>query len=153
MTEGMNDAALQIVRDSESLRLECYTCPGGLATIGYGAIYAANGQRVTMSHPPITKELAEELLRRDTNIAYRAVERLTAPYTEDLNHNQKSALASLCFNIGSGNFRASEVRSNIIRGAIENAGRQIYQWRRAGGKIMRGLVIRRRKETDLYFTV
>ena len=153
MTEGINDAGLEIVRHFEGCRLEPYVCSGGHATIGFGAIYAADGQRVTMLHPAITEECAEELLRRDVNISYRAVERLTQPYTEDLTRNQKSALASLVFNIGSGNFRASAVRSNIVRGEIENAGRQIWQWRRAGGRIMRGLVRRRAEETDLYFAV
>ena len=106
-----------------------------------------------MDHLAITEERAEELLRRDVNISYRAVERLTQPCTEDLSRNQKSALASLVFNIGSGNFRASAVRPNIVRGEVENAGRQIWQWRRAGGRIMRALVRRRAEETDLSFTV
>ena len=123
------------------------------SAFGFGAIYAADGQRVTLDHLAITQERAEELLRRDVNISYRAVERLTQPYTEDLTRNQKSALASLVFNIGSENFRASAVRSNIVRGEIENAGRQIWQWRRAGGRIMRGLVRRRADETELYFAV
>ena len=123
------------------------------SAFGFGAIYAVDGQRVTMDHPPISEERAEELLRRDVNISYWAVERLTQPYTEDLTRNQKSALASLVFNIGSGNFRASAVRSNIVRGEIENAGRQIWQWRRAGGRIMRGLVRRRAEETALYFAM
>ena len=119
----------------------------------FGAIYAADGQRVTMDHPEITEERADEILRRDVNTSYRAVERLTQPYTEDLTRNQKSALVSLVFNIGLGTVRASAVRSNIVRGEIENAGRQIWQWRRAGGRIMRGLVCRRAEETDLYFAV
>ena len=55
-----------------------------------------------MDSPAITEEHAEELLRRDVNIAYRSVERLTAPYSEDLTDNQMGAFTSLCFNIGSG---------------------------------------------------
>ena len=76
---------VQYDQNSKSERIRRQAIPQSY--IRNGAIYAANGQRVTMSHPPITAELAEELLRRDTNIAYRAVERLTEPYTEDLNHN------------------------------------------------------------------
>ena len=64
------------------------------SAFGFGAIYAADVQRVTMDHPAITKERANEVLRWDVNIAYRAVGRLTQPYTEDLNRNQKSALAT-----------------------------------------------------------
>ena len=110
------------------------------------------GERVKKSDPAITEAHATELLRRDVNIAYRSVARLTAPYTEDLTDNQMGALTSLCFNIGSGNFRASSVRSNIVRGEIENAGKNFWQWRRANSRIVSGLVKRRARETQLYFS-
>ena len=148
----INDESLELIKHYEGLRLSPYKSSAGYPTIGYGAIYAASGKRVKMDSPAITEEHAEELLRRDVNIAYRSVERLTAPYTEDLTDNQMGALTSLCFNIGSGNFRASTVRSNIVRGEIENAGKDFWQWRRANSRIIPGLVRRRARETKLYFS-
>ena len=148
----INDESLELIQTYEGLRLLPYVCSGGHWTYGYGAIYAANGERVEKDTPAITEEHAEELLRRDVNIAYRSVERLTAPYSEDLTENQMGALTSLCFNIGSGNFRASTVRSLIRRGEIEQAGRNFWQWRRANSRIILGLVRRRARETRLYFS-
>lgn len=148
----INDEGLETIKEYEGLRLSPYLCSGGYPTIGYGAIYSAKGKRVKMLDPPINEHQAEELLRRDVNIAYRSIERLTTPYTEDLTANQMAALSSLCFNIGSGNFRASSVRSLIRRGEIESAGKNFWQWRRASGVIVSGLVRRRARETQLYFS-
>tara|TARA_R100000995_G_scaffold30176_1_gene13415 strand:- start:39 stop:488 length:450 start_codon:yes stop_codon:yes gene_type:complete len=148
----INDESLDLIKEYEGLSLTTYLCSGNYWTIGFGAIYAINGERVKKSDPAITEAHATELLRRDVNIAYRSVARLTAPYTEDLTDNQMGALTSLCFNIGSGNFRASSVRSNIVRGEIENAGKNFWQWRRANSRIVSGLVRRRARETQLYFS-
>ena len=124
----------------------------GIPTIGYGATYDLDGERVTMDHEEITAETAIELLQRDCNISFRSVERLTQPYFDDLTENQKGALTSLTFNIGSGHFRASQVRSLIKQCCIEEAGNIIWQLRWAAGKILNGLVRRRARETELYFS-
>jgi GH24 family phage-related lysozyme (muramidase) len=158
---GINDEGLELIKEYEGLhrvvsdnRIKPYKCAAGYPTVGYGAIYARSGERVKMSDSPISKVEAEYLLRRDCNIAYRAVERLAAPYTEDLTENQMAALTSLCFNIGAGNFRASTVRSNIVRGSFENAGNNFWQWRRGGPdrRILPGLVRRRAREKQLFFS-
>jgi len=148
----INEAGLECIKEFESISLSVYRDCIGIPTIGYGATYDLHGQRVTMDHPEITEEQAQDLLRRDITGSFRAIERLTQPYFEDLTENQRGALTSLTFNIGSGNFRASQVRSLIKQGCIEDAGNQIWQWRRAAGKILKGLVRRRARETELYFS-
>ena len=148
----INEAGLECIKEFESISLSVYRDCIGIPTIGYGATYDLDGERVTMDHEEITAETAIELLQRDCNISFRSVERLTQPYFDDLTENQKGALTSLTFNIGSGNFRASQVRSLIKQGCIEDAGNQFWQWRRAGGIILKGLVRRREAETALFFS-
>ena len=155
----INDETINLISEFEGFAKEIspdvavpYKCSAGYPTIGFGAIYGLDGNRVKMDHEPITREQAENLLRRDTKISYNAVARLTQPYFHKLTENQVGALTSLTFNIGSGNFRASQIRSKITRGEIEGAGKLFWQWRRAGGRIVKGLVRRRAKETELYFS-
>ena len=148
----INDETINLISEFEGFSETPYKCSAGYLTIGFGAIYGLDGNRVKMDHEPITREQAEDLLRRDTKISYNAVARLTQPYFHKLTENQVGALTSLTFNIGSGNFRASQIRSKITRGEIEGAGKLFWQWRRAGGRIVKGLVRRRAKETQLYFS-
>ena len=148
----INEAALDIIKSFEGFSGNPYRCPAGYPTVGYGSIYDLHNQRVTMDHEEITEMQAQDLLRRDVAGSLGAVERLTQPYLEDLNENQKGALTSLVYNIGSGNFRASQIRSLIKRGEINAAGNLFWQWRRAGGRILKGLVRRRARETELYFS-
>ena len=155
----INDETINLISEFEGFAKEIspdvavpYKCSAGYPTIGFGAIYGLDGNRVKMDHEPITREQAEDLLRRDTKISYNAVARLTQPYFHKLTENQVGALTSLTFNIGSGNFRAAQIRSKITRGEIEAAGKLFWQWRRAGGRIVKGLVRRRAKETELYFS-
>ena len=52
-------AAINLIKEFESLRLEAYLCPAGVWTIGWGH---TEGVRDGLR---ITEELAEEFLRRD----------------------------------------------------------------------------------------
>lgn len=145
----INDAGIEIIQRFEGLSLTPYICPAGYATIGYGAIRDKEGRRVTLDHPEITEEEAEGLLRRDVAIAERDVMLLIrAP----LNENQFSALASLAFNIGGGNFKASTLRAKLNRSDYDGAANEFPKWRRGGGRILPGLVKRRAAEQALFLS-
>ena len=79
---------------------------------GYGSLIGLNGKRVNKDSRALTKEQGEELLRRDLAMIEKAVHWLVGPR---LNPNQFSATVSLVFNIGSGNFRASQIRQRLLR--------------------------------------
>ena len=93
-------------------------CPAGYWTTGYGSLRGLNGKRVTKTSPALTKKQGEELLRRDLSVAEKAVHVLVGP---KLTANQFSACVSLVFNIGSGNFRASQIRQWLLRNDHEGA--------------------------------
>ena len=64
-----------------------------------------------------------------------------------------SSLASIIYNIGSGNFQRSTLRMKLNRGWYEDAANEFPKWRRAGGRILKGLVKRRAKERELFLAV
>ena len=68
-----------------------------------------------------------------------------------LNPNQFLATVSLVFNIGSGNFRASQIRQRLLRNDHDGAADIWWQWRRSGSdrRILPGLVKPREIERDV----
>ena len=99
--------------------------------------------------PTLTKKQGEELLRRDLAMTEKAVHALVGPR---LTPNQFSACVSLVFNIGSGNFLASQIRQRSLREDHEGAADIWWQWRRGGPakRILPGLVRRRERERELF---
>ncbi len=143
----VNEAGLDIVKHFESLALSPYVCPAGYPTIGYGATRGLDGLPVSMDHRDITEDEAEDLLQRDIRIAERDVMVLIKAPLEE---NQFSALASFAFNVGGGNLKASTLRAKLNRLDYLGAANELPKWRRGGGKILRGLVLRRAAEKSLF---
>ena len=61
-----------------------------------------------------------------------------------------SALCSFIFNVGSGNFQRSTMRMKLNRGDYYGASAEFPKWRKAGGRILKGLVKRRIVERELF---
>ena len=66
--------------------------------------------------------------------------------------NQFSALCSWGFNVGSGNVQSSSLRILLNRGDVEGAADEFPKWRKAGGRVLSGLVRRRVAERALFLT-
>ena len=148
-TVETNEEGIELIKGFEGFSPSPYKCPSSLWTISYGAIYGLDGNRVDGNHRDITKEEGEQLLRRDLKRFERAVSRLVKV---PLTINKFSALVSICFNIGSGNFQASTFRQKLNRGNYEGCANNFWQWRRGGGNriILPGLVARREAEKVLF---
>lgn len=140
-------AGLQIIKDSESLRLKAYLCPAGIPTIGYGHTKGVKlGDTCTV-------EQAEAYLINDCEVVENDVNDLFP----NCNQNQFDALCSWIFNLGRPKFVSSTlyrvIRQNAKRKDIEA---QWSRWTKAvvNGELVSlpGLVTRRKKESDLYFT-
>ena len=145
----INEEGLAIIKHYEGCSLAVYRCPSGIPTIGYGSTFDLDGNRITMDHKNITTDEAEAYLVRGLRTSENAVARLvTAPL--DANANQFSSLVSFCYNIGAGNFQASTLRMKLNRSDYFGAAGEFWKWRRGGGKILRGLVNRRREECLLF---
>jgi lysozyme len=69
-----------------------------------------------------------------------------APTTD----NQFSAMVSLAYNIGVGAFARSTVARKHNEGDHQAAAEAFALWNKAGGRVLAGLVRRRKEEADLY---
>lgn len=67
-----------------------------------------------------------------------------------LTADRYGALVSLVFNIGSGHFHDSTLLRVLNLGKYDAAGECFAAWNRGGGKVLPGLVVRRRKEMELW---
>ena len=79
-------------------------------------------------------------------MAKSAVEKVRVPLTDA----QHGALVSLVFNIGSGNFRRSTLLRLLNEGDYEGAADEFPKWRKAGGKVLKGLERRRKAEREMF---
>ena len=144
-----NASGLAIIETCEGFSATVYRCPANVPTIGYGSTYDYEGVKVTMVHPTITEMEASVLLANEIRHTEKTIRKLVAV---PLSENQFSALCSLIYNIGSGNFQRSTLRSRLNRGDYEGASAEFPKWRRGGGKILKGLVTRRAIERELFDT-
>lgn len=143
--DDINVNGLNVIKKWEGLYLTAYLCPAGVWTIGWGH---TDGVHPGMS---ITEAQAEAFLIADVQWAESVIERLV---TVDLNNNQFSALVSLVFNIGEGNFRGSTALRRINAGDFTGAAEAILWWNKARVNgtltVLQGLVDRRRDEAALF---
>ena len=136
---------IDLVKHFEGFRSRVYLCAGGYPTIGYGHLIRS-GEDFSLG---ISKEQAEILLARDLESSERAVLRLT---TVPLSDGQFDALVSFVFNLGSGCYQRSTLRKKVNREEHLDASNTFWMYRRAGGKIQKGLVLRREEERKLYLS-
>jgi len=141
--------ALQVATDLckhfEGLYLRPYHCPAGVATIGYGTVYKPDGTTVTMQDPPITNQVAEEWLgnqlQRD---CLPAAVRMTPALVG--NEPALGAITDFIYNIGASRYKTSTLRHRLNTKNWSEAQYEINRWNRGGGKVLRGLQLRRTAE-------
>lgn len=136
-------AGIELIKRHEGLRLEAYQDSAGVWTIGYGSTGGVRPGDV------ITEAQAEKLLKQDLKTAEDEINRHLLP----LKQHQFDSLASFVFNVGIGSFRRStllkRLKIDVNHHDIPN---QFNRWVYGGGKILPGLVRRRREEANLYIT-
>lgn len=143
----INEAGLSIIKAFEGFRAEPYLCPANVWTIGYGTTRYPDGHAVAEHDAAVTEEEAEALLAAHVKRISAVVAGLTpVPLAE----NQISAVISLAYNIGTGAYRASTLRSKLLRREYESASLEFPRWCRAGGRVLPGLLRRRQAEKELY---
>lgn len=132
--------AAALARRFEGLYLSPYLCPAGVPSIGYGATFYIDGRRVQLTDPPISRETAERLLLwMVTNKFLPAVLRLCPGVTDP---NRLAALIDFAFNLGTGALSASTLRKRVNAGRWEDVPTELRKWVHAGGRVLRGLVLR-----------
>ena len=138
------EIAAALCRRFEGCYLRPYLCPAGVPTIGYGATYYEDGRRVALTDVSVSKEYAEVLLLwHIENVYLPAVIRL-CPNIED--PERMAAIIDFTFNLGAGNLRNSTLRKRILQEDWDAVPTELRKWVKAGGKTLRGLVLRREAE-------
>jgi lysozyme len=142
-------SCIELVKEFEGCYLDAYKDPIGIPTIGIGTIKYPDGRKVKMGDK-ITLKQAEELLMHELNTKAIAIQHHF--FNVAINQNQFDALLSFTYNLGVGALGKStllkKVKHNHNDPAIRN---EFMKWVRAGGKVLPGLVRRRKAEADLYF--
>ena len=124
-----------------------YLCPAGVPTIGYGATHYLDGRRVQLTDPAISREAAERLLLRMVERVYLPAVLKLCPGITDA--NRLAAIIDFVFNLGASNLAASTLRRRINAGRWDDVPAQLMRWNRAGGRVLRGLTLRRQAEAAL----
>lgn len=146
----MNASAqcVDLVKHFEGLYLKAYLCPAKVWTIGYGHTGLKHKDGTVKAGRKITEAEAEALLMQDLNTKYAPdVERLV---TVPLAQHEFDALVSFHFNTGS--LGKSTLLKKLNAGDKASAAEEFLRWTRGGGKVLPGLVRRRKAERYLFQT-
>ncbi len=149
MTNNLNTSEnfTNLMISFEKEVLKGYLDPVGIPTIGIGHVIL-KGEPYKVGQT-ISREESRKLFRKDTLWAVKAVNSLVS---HPINQNQFDALVSLVFNIGENGFANSSVLREINRGNIKNAANAFALWNKSKGRILKGLVRRRKEEAKLFLT-
>jgi lysozyme len=147
-TSNVTDLIARLITGHEGEVLTVYQDVAGFWTVGKGhLIKPTDTVRGEKLHPygpiqRITKEESDAFFLQDTETARNAVaNRVAVPLTV----NQRAALVSLVFNIGTGAFGTST-------GDYKGAADQFLVWKKAGGADVPGLLRRRESERALFLS-
>lgn len=147
----VSEDCINLIKQYEGFRSKAYICPAGIPTIGYGATFYENGQKVKMGDPDITEERATQLLK---HMLEKFEQYVDSYCRDDINQHQFDALVSFCYNVGPQNLKSSTLLKKVNLNPIDESIKlEFGKWVKGGGKTLPGLVKRRKSESDLYFKV
>lgn len=163
-----SDKGIHVMHLFEGYRDRPYLCPAHLWTVGWGEVLYQDQIKL----PVVRKEGYTGLLRReyplkneDNRVWTRSeletrfkdllvsFERGVFRLAPNLAGRQGLFDACVCisYNIGLGAFQRSSIRQRILRDeSLESIADGFMMWTRGGGKVLPGLVRRRKAETALF---
>jgi lysozyme len=142
-------AGIELIKKFEGFMSKPYKCPAGIPTIGYGATFYPDGQKVTMSDKAITEAEGTALL---ASMLTKFEQYVDSYCIDTITQNQFDALVSFCYNLGPNNLKSSTLLKKVNANTNDETIRaEFMKWTKAGGRVLKGLVTRRTAEADLYF--
>lgn len=138
----VSQSGLEFTQDMEGTRYYGYLDPVGIPTAGVGHTGSDVEVGKQYSQEQVAKWLADDMKEAED-----AVNRLVkVPLTQ----NQFDALADFAYNAGGGNLAKSTLLKKLNAGDYQGAANEFEKWVYAGGKILPGLVKRRKLEKDRF---
>ena len=151
----------------EGYRDKPYQCSASMWTIGWGHVIYQD----QIKYPMIAKDGYAGMLRKDYPLKPEhnrvwSKDELVKIFKDDLVSFERGVLrlapnlagrqgafdacVAFSFNVGLGNFQRSTIRIKIGREEWNEASEAFMSWTKAGGKELRGLVLRRSAERKLF---
>ena len=148
------ETASKLIEEFEGFRATPYKCPAGVWTIGFGSTYYPDGALVWPTDRPVSREKASEYLKHHIDHAVVPVLEQTIPTWGLMNGNQKAAIVSFAYNLGS-HFYGGENFNTITKalstkgnwGQVPNA---LMLYINPGSSFEAGLKRRRKAEGELW---
>ena len=140
-------ADLALIEEFEGFSSVVYACPAGVPTIGFGTTRYPDGRRVAFGDAPCTREQARGWIAYECRHVAQIIDRIIVV---DLSENERAALISFSFNLGTGALAASTLRRKLNRRDQAGAAAEFPRWRFSGGRVLKGLVRRRAAERRLF---
>jgi lysozyme len=142
-----SEEGIALIKAFEGVVKKPYRCPAGYWTVGVGHLITRDFELPDSWNRSMGDDEINDLLRKDLLKFENGVLRLLHPVQPS--QSEFDALVSFSFNLGLGCFQRSTVRSAFIRGDKKRSGEVLLKYRRAGGRILSGLVRRRQAEHAL----
>jgi len=144
-----SEEGIALIKGFEAFRAKAYKDVGGLYTIGYGTVFnpMLSPQYISSG---ITEERADQLLRNHIAINDLSIPNLIRV---PISQNQYDAISSFSYNVGINSFKNSTLLKSINEywsdSAIFN---EFMKWVKVKNTIISGLLLRRKKEAELFFS-
>ena len=145
---NVSKAGIALIKHHEGVRSRPYRCAANLWTCGVGHLIGDGKHLPDSWNRTFTKEEIDGLLKSDLRRFELGVHKMLP--NVPLRQHEFDAIISFCFNLGLGCFQRSTIRQALLRGDKTQAMESLVKYCRAGGKILRGLQIRRLDEKALF---
>jgi len=157
----VSPAAIQMIKHHEGVSFKPYRCPALLWTVGVGHVIdpahatvkyedrknlpIPTGWDRILTMGEVDDLLSQDLVRFERGVLRNCPSAIGRQGVFD-------ALVSFSFNVGLGNLQRSSLRMKTNRGELEEAAEEFMKWTKGGGRVLPGLVLRRRDERALYLS-
>lgn len=137
---------LQYLKSKEGFKSNVYLDSGGVPTIGYGFT-----DPEIIKKGSITEEEATELLKKDIEHRRQKLSHQIKTW-DQLSTNQQNALISYGFNVGVSNWKKTQPKllNALNEGNFKHASKYINAVKDKSGKVLPGLVKRRKEEQEWF---
>jgi lysozyme len=144
----VSERAIKLIKHHEGVRNRPYRCPANLYTVGVGHLIGDGKSLPESWNRTFTEAEIDGILKSDLRRFELGVHKMLP--NVPLRQHEFDAIISFCFNLGLGCFQRSTLRQALLRGDKKAAMESLVKYCRAGGKILRGLQIRRLDEKSLF---
>ena len=145
---NVSKAGIALIKHHEGVRSRPYRCPANLWTVGVGHLIGDGKLLPDTWNRTFTEVEIDGLLKSDLRRFELGISKMLP--NVPLRQCEFDCLVSFAFNLGLGTFQRSTLRQALLRGNKKAAMESLVKYCRAGGKILRGLQIRRLDEKALF---